>query len=147
MFKVSTFVFLILLVSISTNADINGELIPRIEKIGKVCISGMECLKQLTTISETLEDDDLPVISVGMLGPVEKNYKIGCGTCHDAGVAGAPILGNADHWSPRVAKGMNVLYDNSINGFSVMPTKGMCFSCSDDEIKAIVDYMVGASRP
>ena len=147
MFKVSTFVFLILLVSISTNADINGELIPRIEKIGKVCISGMECLKQLTTISETLEDDDPPVTSVGILDPVEKNYKIGCATCHDAGVAGAPTLGNVDHWSPRVAKGMNVLYDNSINGFSVMPAKGMCFSCSDDEIKAIVDYMVEASLP
>ena len=40
---------------------------------------------------------------------------------------------------------MEVLYQSSINGLPPgMPAKGMCFTCSDDELKAIVDYMVEA---
>jgi len=42
---------------------------------------------------------------------------------------------------------MEVLYANSINGFSVMPAKGMCLTCTDDEIREIVDYMVDSSLP
>jgi cytochrome c5 len=42
---------------------------------------------------------------------------------------------------------MDVLYASGINGLApAMPAKGMCFTCSDDDIKAIVDYMVAESK-
>ena len=32
--------------------------------------------------------------------------------------------------------------NNSINGIGAMPAMGLCGDCSDDEIKAAVDYMI-----
>jgi len=64
-----------------------------------------------------------------------------CMACHEAGVAGAPVRGDAAAWEPRLAKGMDTLYDHAINGFNAMPPKGGNPSLSDDEIKAAVIYM------
>lgn len=66
----------------------------------------------------------------------------GCAACHGTGAAGAPRLGNADEWADRLDKGMDELYANSINGIGAMPPKGGNMSLSDDEVNAIVDYMV-----
>ena len=73
----------------------------------------------------------------------ETVYNTACMACHGTGVAGAPKVGDADAWAPRLAKGMDALYNSGINGIPpAMPAKGMCFQCSDDDIKALVDYMV-----
>ena len=55
-------------------------------------------------------------------------------------------MGDAGAWSPRVAKGMETLYTHAINGFNAMPAKGLCMTCSDDEVKAAVDHMVEGSK-
>ena len=54
------------------------------------------------------------------------------------------MLGDAAAWEPRVAQGMDVLMANTINGINVMPPKGTCMACSDDELRAAVEYMIGA---
>jgi cytochrome c5 len=42
---------------------------------------------------------------------------------------------------------MDVLYASGINGLAPgMPAKGMCFDCSDDDIKAVVDLMVASAK-
>ena len=146
MFKVSTFFFSIILVGINLQALADKDLVSRIEKIGQVCVLGKECTKEVKTISEVVEPAK-PEVSIQKISSVEKNYNVGCATCHNSGVAGAPVFRDEAQWVSRIAKGMDVLYSNSINGFSVMPAKGMCFTCTDDEIKEIVDYMVNASRP
>lgn len=73
-----------------------------------------------------------------------------CGACHDAGVAGAPALGDVAGWADRIAKGIDTLYDNAINGFQgeagLMPAKGGNISLSDDSVRAAVDYMVEQSQ-
>ena len=77
----------------------------------------------------------------------EGTYNTTCATCHAVGVAGAPKLGDIAAWEPRLAQGMDVLYDHGINGLApAMPAKGMCFTCSDDDIKALVDYMVDSVK-
>ncbi|MCL4163884.1 UNVERIFIED_CONTAM: hypothetical protein GTU68_050249 [Idotea baltica] len=55
---------------------------------------------------------------------------------------GAPKKGDHAAWEPRKAKGLNVLLDHAINGFNAMPPKGTCMACSDDEIKAAIDFML-----
>ncbi|MBT8135553.1 MAG: c-type cytochrome [Gammaproteobacteria bacterium] len=78
----------------------------------------------------------------------EKIYNSACMACHMLGVAGAPKFGDADAWTPRIARGIDTLYSNSINGYQgeagVMPPKGGRLDLSDDEVKAAVDHMVGA---
>ena len=72
----------------------------------------------------------------------ESVYQTSCVACHAAGVAGAPKLGDAAEWEPRLAQGLEVLYDHAINGFNTMPAKGGNVSLSDDAVKAAVDYML-----
>jgi cytochrome c5 len=73
-----------------------------------------------------------------------------CFVCHTPGAAGAPKVGDAAAWGPRVAQGNDVLYDHAINGFmgqaGMMPPKGGRPDISDDDVKAAVDYMVNVSK-
>lgn len=74
-------------------------------------------------------------------------YQKTCSVCHAAGVANAPILGNKEKWAPHIAKGKDVLYNSAINGTALgMPPRGTCMACSDDDLKAVVDYMVSKSE-
>jgi cytochrome c5 len=69
-------------------------------------------------------------------------YKASCQACHAAGVAGAPKLGDKDAWAPRIAKGNDAMYLSLKNGLNAMPPKGACMSCSEDELRAAMEYMV-----
>lgn len=76
-----------------------------------------------------------------------RTYAQSCGACHNSGAAGAPRLGNSAEWKERLdEKGFDTLVEHTINGFnSVMPPKGMCFTCSDDDLRAMVQYMLDNS--
>lgn len=69
-------------------------------------------------------------------------YGTFCIACHGSGVAGAPKVGDAGAWAPRIAQGNDVLKDHAINGFNAMPAKGSCMDCSDDEIVAAIEHMI-----
>jgi len=73
-----------------------------------------------------------------------------CSVCHGQGIAGAPKFGDKSLWAPRVAQGVDVLYQHALNGFQgkggLMPPKGGNTSLSDAEVKAAVDYMVAAAK-
>lgn len=72
----------------------------------------------------------------------EDIFKTKCMACHSTGAGGAPKIGVAGQWADRVAQGMDTLYANAINGVRGMPAKGLCMDCSDDELKATVDYIL-----
>ena len=113
----------------------------RIKRVGTVCVEGSDCTQSSGTATNTT------AIAVVEGNGAELNYKKTCATCHNAGIAGAPKFADAAQWESRIAKGMDTLYTSSINGMPPgMPAKGMCFSCSDDDLKAIVDYMVEAAK-
>lgn len=73
---------------------------------------------------------------------VESTYQMSCFACHGAGAAGAPKLGDADAWAPRLEAGMDTLMANVINGVNAMPPKGLCMTCTDENLRSLVDYMV-----
>jgi cytochrome c5 len=73
---------------------------------------------------------------------IEKTYTTTCMACHGAGVLGAPKFGDKAAWKPRIAKGKPALYTSAINGIKMMPPRGGNPSLKDDDIKALVDYMV-----
>ena len=77
----------------------------------------------------------------------EETYLRYCFSCHQGGVAGAPSLGDADAWAPRLDKGRQALLQSVIDGIPpAMPIRGLCNSCSDEELAASVDYMLDAIR-
>ena len=77
-------------------------------------------------------------------------YQTACVACHDAGIAGAPKLGDKGQWAKRIAKGVDTLYASAVNGSQgsggVMPPKGGNLALSNAEVKAAVDYMVARSK-
>ena len=77
-------------------------------------------------------------------------YRQACATCHREGIAGAPKMGDKEAWQPSIAKGMEELVRNSIDGFQgnrgVMPPKGGAKSLTDEEVAAAVVYMVEQNR-
>lgn len=79
--------------------------------------------------------------------PGEAVYQRYCFSCHAAGVAGAPKLGDAETWAPRLAKGREQLLHSTIKGMTPgMPERGLCFDCSDEELAAAIDYMLAQNR-
>lgn len=115
----------------------------RIQPVGVVCIEGGEGCGD-APVAAAPAPAAAPVASAAKSG--EEVYNAKCSACHASGAAGAPILGNKDQWTKRIAAGNDALYDHAIKGFNAMPAKGMCMDCSDDEIKATVDYMVSKSK-
>ena len=78
----------------------------------------------------------------------EARYAAACFACHSTGAAGAPRVapGNAEEWAPRLEKGFDVLVENTVNGIGTMPPKGLCFDCTPEQLRAIVEYMLAASE-
>ncbi|MCW4630924.1 MULTISPECIES: c-type cytochrome [Marinomonas] len=77
--------------------------------------------------------------------PVTQIYNTYCIACHVNGVAGAPRIGHAEEWQPRIEKGIDTLLKNATNGFKAMPPKGLCFDCSEDELRGAIQYMIDNS--
>lgn len=73
----------------------------------------------------------------------QKIYETYCKVCHAAGVANAPKLGDKEAWAPRIAKGTDAMFNSLQHGLNAMPPKGTCMACSDEELRAAMEYMVG----
>lgn len=80
--------------------------------------------------------------SAGDLALGEKTFGANCTSCHGSGVLGAPKVGDKAAWGPRIAKGKDVLYQHALTGFNMMPPKGGNAGLKDEEVKAVVDYLV-----
>lgn len=77
-------------------------------------------------------------------------YDTACVVCHQTGVGGAPKIGDKAAWADRIPQGEGTLADHAIKGFQgkagMMPPKGGRTDLSDEDVKAAVSYMVGASQ-
>jgi len=95
----------------------------------------------------------LGVVSLVAAGSVfaataEETYKTSCSTCHDAGVAGAPKLGDKAAWAPRIKQGKDALYKSALQGKpgTAMMAKGGAANLSDADVKAVVDMMMAKAK-
>lgn len=81
-----------------------------------------------------------------VLGRGKQVYRAVCSTCHQNGEVGAPIIGASHNWYLRIKeRGLDKLYLHAIDGFNSMPPKGACVTCSDDDVKDAVDYLLHES--
>lgn len=86
--------------------------------------------------------------STAVAATAEQNYKSTCFACHDAGVGGAPKLGDKAAWAPRIKLGKDALYKSALQGKpgTAMIAKGGNSTLSDADVKAVVDYMMGKAK-
>jgi cytochrome c5 len=95
-----------------------------------------------------------PVARVEMAAPAagaaagsrsgEQIYKAVCGACHEAGVAGAPKLGDSAAWAPRLKQGLDGLMKTAIAGKGGMPPRGAS-DANDAELARTIVYMANKS--
>ena len=79
--------------------------------------------------------------------PGKAIYLRHCYACHQAGVAGAPQLGDPAAWTPRLAKGRDAINANVQRGMTPgMPPRGACPSCTDEALALAVDFMLAQLR-
>jgi cytochrome c5 len=113
----------------------SAEIEARIKPVGDVCLQGdSSCGVKVAVSSGPRSGEDV--------------YNAACMACHSTGVAGAPKVGDAAGWAERITKGTDALYDSGINGLAGtgMIAKGGCMNCSDEEVRAAVDFMVDGSQ-
>lgn len=74
-------------------------------------------------------------------------YAYRCAACHDRTTQGAPMPGDDIEWGLRARQGMKVLMQHTIDGYRqlLMPPRGGCENCSDEELEAAVSYMLEKS--
>ena len=120
----------------SEEAD-HSDIIARIAPVGTVCLVGDSCAGSTGTAA---------VANSGGAQNPEQVYNTYCVACHGSGANNSPIMGDAAAWQPRIEKGMDELYLNAINGLNnnAMPAKGLCMSCSENDVRAAVDYIISA---
>ena len=114
-------------------ADDENSVESRLKPVGNVCVEGFECATAVVAVVEKL-DENSP----------EGIYSSTCKVCHGSDALGAPVLGDADAWAPRIAKGVDALYNSGLNGVpgTIMVSKGGNSNLTDDQVKSVVDYFI-----
>lgn len=115
----------------------------RIQPVGRVLLMGDAELAAAAAAAGPAQ------AAAPLTGP--QVYNAACIACHQPpGLTGAPPLGDVAAWTPRIAQGMDTLYQHALAGFQgtagFMPAKGGRVDLSDDEIRAAVDYLLEQVR-
>jgi len=125
-------------------------------------------LAQLATSGRTYDEDarspeaiakrikPVAEVNFGAAGPAGKEpaakadgravYESTCMACHGTGVANAPKFGDKKAWAMHLMHGTEHVYENALKGKGAMPPKGGNLTLSEAEVKAAVDYMLGAVK-
>jgi len=131
--------------AVDLSEEQRAEIAERLEPVGSVCLQGdSSCVKQAGAGGPAAGGDAVAAATVDG----EAVYNEACMACHTTGAGGAPMLGNAEQWAPRIAKGMDALHYSGINGVAgtAMMAKGGRADLSDEQVMAAVDYMVENSQ-
>ena len=70
-----------------------------------------------------------------------------CAKCHEDGKGGAPKVGDATAWKPRLTQGVDNLVRSAIRGHGGMPPRGEKADLTDSEIRAAILYMYNPKAP
>lgn len=74
----------------------------------------------------------------------EEVFKAQCSACHASGAAGAPKVGDAAAWGPRIKTGLDALLTSALKGKGAMGAQGGG-DFSDLEVARAVVYMANGS--
>lgn len=124
--------FLLMSVSLSLVAAPPGtreEISERLAPAGELCLAGEDC-------------GVAAAVAVAGSRSGQEIYDSFCFACHALGVSEAPIFADAEGWAGRLQKSMDELWNSTLMGINLMPAKGSCVNCTDDELRGALDYML-----
>lgn len=84
----------------------------------------------------------LCVSAISLTATAAPEHYQSCKKCHDSGALGAPKTHDSAAWAPLIdKKGVNGLVQSTKKGTSQMPAMGLCASCTDAQLAALIEYM------
>jgi len=107
------------------------EVAARVQPVGKVTLAG-----ETPPVSAAA-----PAVAQAQ-DPGAATYQKVCNACHGTGAAGAPKLGDKAAWASRAERGIDALLETAIQGKGAMPPRGTCATCSDEDLRAVIQYML-----
>lgn len=121
---------------VTSGPGTSEEIAIRLAPIGDIQLAGAEgsapAAAAMVPAADTEADE----------GPGAAVYARACVICHDSGAAGAPKISDPAAWAPRIEQGMEQLLHTAINGKGAMPPRGTCVDCTDEDLKAAIQYML-----
>ncbi len=85
------------------------------------------------SLAETLVPDDPALAAI---------YDRSCRACHALDGLGAPLSGHAAAWAPRLEeRGLEGVLASVHSGRGAMPSMGYCPDCTDEEFRALIEFM------
>lgn len=80
----------------------------------------------------------------------EEIFLNSCQTCHTGGfkgwITGAPDIDDLEEWEPYLKKDIKVLIKNVYKGVEGHEIKGGCDSCTEQQIKSAIDYIISTTN-
>ncbi|MGI9249516.1 MAG: c-type cytochrome [Woeseiaceae bacterium] len=77
----------------------------------------------------------------------ENAYNEYCAGCHETGMMGAPVAGDAADWGARSKLWDAVLLDHAITGYFEMPARGGRTELPDEIVRSAAEYMLRMTFP
>ena len=77
----------------------------------------------------------------------EAAYLEYCAGCHETGMLGAPVVGDASYWRGRSTLWQAVLMEHAREGYYDMPARGSRPDLSDETVNAAVEHMMKVTFP
>ena len=119
-------------------------LIERIRPIGQVALTGDPSLAAAPMPAPA------PAVAAPAAAAAPRSgvqvYQEACALCHDAGIGGAPRIGDQAAWAPRLAQELETLQEHVLSGFQgdagLMPAKGGRVDLSDEDVLAAMQHLI-----
>ncbi len=106
-------------------------------------ISYYSCEKK--EVVNIYESEEYKTLTKKDLNGGEAIWAVACFRCHMFGTNGAVLLDEKEYWDATASKGIDELFESVWEGkqgeYGVMPAKGFCNLCSEDEIRKSVFYI------
>jgi cytochrome c5 len=97
-------------------------------------------------VPEIVEPDAAHIALAETLVPSDPGlaaiYDRSCRACHALNGLGAPLTGHAAAWELRFEqRGIDGVLTSVHTGRGTMPAMGYCPDCTDDDFKALIEFM------
>ena len=106
-------------------------------------ISYYSCAKK--EVVNIYESEEYKTLTKKDLNGGEAIWAVACFRCHMFGTNGAVLVDEKEYWYATASKGIDEHFESVWEGkqgeYGVMPAKGFCNLCSEDEIRKSVFYI------
>jgi len=121
----------------------------RTSPVGKVNIEGMPTTTEVDHDAMGHEEtviakEDVVEVTVNAASGARTGdvlYNTYCIACHSIGLANAPKAGDSAAWTKLLEVGMDNLVASAVKGKNIMPPKGTCGDCSNEELEDAITFM------